>query len=113
MKRLRLRKRTKDITVTLTTEIKEKKSEMKNTTNEITNILDAIKNRLEEAEEQISDIEYNIIENNEAAKERFIEHEKRLSKFSDSHKCYNIHITVVPEEEKGMGDRKFVLGNNN
>ena len=66
----------------------------------------AMNNRLEKAEEWISDLEDNIMENNEDEQKRerrTMEHEKRLRELSDSIKCKNIHIIGVPEEERKKG----------
>lgn len=59
--------------------------------------------RMEEAEEQISDIEDEIMENNEAEEKRerkILDHKCRLKELSDSIKHNNIQIIKVPEEEE-------------
>ena len=63
------------------------------------NKLDAVIARMEKTEGRISDIEDEIMENDEAKKKgdkKILDHEGSIRKLSDSMKCNNIHIIKVP-----------------
>ena len=65
--------------------------------------MDATAAKIDEAEQQISDIEDNLMENNEAEKKRETkakEHDLKIREISDSLKRNNIRIIGVPEEEE-------------
>ena len=66
--------------------------------------MDAAAARMDEAEQRISDIEVNLIENNEAeTKKREVkakEHNLRIREISDSLKRNNFRIIGVPEDEE-------------
>ena len=91
-------------------ELKSKQTMMYNTVNKIKNSLEGINSRITEAEEQISDLEYKIVEITTAGQNK----EKRLKRIQDSLrdlwdiKHTNIRIIGVPEgEEKKKGTEKI------
>ena len=61
-------------------ELKRKQTVMKNTINEIKNFLEGINSRISEAAEQISDLEYKIVEITIAEQNK----EKRMKRIEDS-----------------------------
>ena len=85
---------------------------MNNTINEIKNSLEGINSRTTEAEEQISDLEYKIVEITTAEQNE----EKRMKTIEDSIrdlwdniKCTNIRIMGVPKKKrKRKGLRKYL-----
>ena len=66
--------------------------------------MDVMAAKMDEAEQGISDIQDNLIENNEAGKKKreakAKEHNLRIKEISDSLKRSNIRIIGVPEEEE-------------
>ena len=65
--------------------------------------MDAAEARMDEAEQWISDVEDELLENNEAGKKREIKakkHDLRIRETSDSLKRNNFRIIEVPEEEE-------------
>ena len=71
------------------------------------NMVNEMNSRTEETEEQIRDLEDRALENNQVEqkrKKRIMQNESRLRELSDSIKCSNICIRIVPEEdgEKGV-----------
>ena len=75
---------------------------MKNAVRYMQNQLDVMTTRMEESEGWISDIQDEIMENNEAEKKReikILDHEYKLRELSNSIKP-NICIIGVPEEEE-------------
>lgn len=101
-----LKKSIEGIRETLTTEVKELKTnqaKMKNAITKIQNQLDIMTTRIEESEEWVSNIEDKILENNEVAQKRernILDHKSRLRELSDPIKHNNILIIGVPEEEE-------------
>ena len=84
---------------------------MNNTINEIKNSLEGINSRTTEAEEQISDLEYKIVEITTAEQNE----EKRMKTIEDSIrdlwdniKRNNIRITGVPEGKERKDPRKYL-----
>ena len=82
---------------------------MNNTITEIKNTLEVINGRITEAEEQISDLEYRIVEFTAAEQnkeKRMKRNENRLRDLWDNIKCKNICIIGVPEGEERKDLRK-------
>ena len=85
---------------------------MNNIINEIKNTLEGIKSRITETEEQITDLEYKILEITTAEQNK----EKRMKRTEDSLrdlwdniKCTTTQIIGVPEEkEKKNGSEKYL-----
>ena len=84
-------------------ELKNKQTEVNNTITEMKNTLEGTNSRITEAEERISDLEDRMVEFTAAEQNK----EKRMKRNEDSLrdlwgniKCTNIHIIVVPEEER-------------
>lgn len=78
-------------------------------------MLDGMNSKLEEAEEWINDLEYRVMESNQAEqkREKRIMHSKnRLRGQSDSIKCNNILLIAVPEEEENGVGKEFIWRNN-
>ncbi|KAF0880147.1 LITD1 protein, partial [Crocuta crocuta] len=101
-----LKKNIEDIKETMATnnmENKNRHDELKNAINEIHNKLEVSNAWIENANKRISDLEYTIIEKQEADQKRdkmIQEHERRSRELSDTVKCNNIHTIRIPEEEK-------------
>ena len=76
---------------------------MSNTITEMKNTLEGINSRITEAEEQISDLEYRMVEFTAAdqnKEKRMKRNEDSLRDLWDNIKRTNIHIIRVPEGEK-------------
>ena len=75
-------------------EVKNSQNEIKNAITELQSWMDAVAARMDEAEQRISNIEYKLMEKNEAEKKREMkarEHDLRIRKISDSLKKEQHH----------------------
>ena len=84
-------------------ELKNKHTKTNTTITEIKNTLEGINSRISEAEEQISELEYKMVEITSEEQNK-IKRMKRMEDsfrdLSDNIKCTNIRIIGVPEEEE-------------
>ena len=80
--------------------------------NEIKNTLEGTNSRITEAEDRISEVEYRMVEINEAERKkekRVKRNEDNLRDLWDNVKCPNIRIIGVPEEEDKKKDHEKIL----
>ena len=88
-----------------------KQTEMNNTITEVKNTLEGTNSRKTEAEEQISELEYRMVEITAEEQNK----RKRMKRIEDSLrdlwaniKCTNVCVIAVPEEEDRKALRKFL-----
>ena len=85
---------------------------MNNSINEITNTLEGTNSRIMEAEDRISEIEYRMVEINQAERKkekRIKRNEDNLRDLQENMKCSNIRIIGVQEEEDQKKDHEKIV----
>ena len=83
---------------------------MNNAITEIKITLEGTNSRITEGEDRICEVEYRLVEINEAERKkekRIRRHEDNLRDLSDNVKCPNIRIIGGPEEDKNKGHEKI------